>query len=64
VAQLLPLDLDEASAILTTLGQVDPEQFLRNAEAYGATGFIENPLGLKLLQRAVADGATWPANRF
>jgi hypothetical protein len=64
VAQLLPLDLDEASAILTALGEVDPEHFLKNAEAYGATGFIENPLGLKLLQNAVADGGTWPANRF
>lgn len=64
VAQLLPLDLDEASAILTALGEVDPEHFLKNAEAYGATGFIENPLGLKLLQNAVADGETWPANRF
>jgi hypothetical protein len=64
VAQLLPLDLEEASAILTALGEVDPQQFLQNANAYGATGFIENPLGLKLLQSAVADGGAWPANRF
>jgi hypothetical protein len=64
VAQLLPLDLDEASAMLTALGEVDPEHFLKNAAAYGATGLIENPLGLKLLQNAVADGGTWPANRF
>jgi hypothetical protein len=64
VAQLLPLDLDEASAILTVLGEADPGRFLKNAESYGATGFIENPLGLKLLQKAVADGGAWPANRF
>jgi hypothetical protein len=64
VAQLLPLDLDEASVILTALGEVDPDHFLKNAEAYGATGFVENPLGLKLLQNAVADGGKWPANRF
>jgi hypothetical protein len=64
VAQLLPLDLDEASGILTVLGEANPGRFLKNAESYGATGFIENPLGLKLLQNAVADGGTWPANRF
>jgi len=64
VAQLLPLDLDEASAILTVLGEADPGRFLKNAESYGATGFIENPLGLKLLQKAVVDGGAWPANRF
>jgi len=64
VAQLLPLDFDEASAILTVLGEVNPEHFLKNAMAYGATGFIENPLGLKLLRNAVADGETWPATRF
>jgi hypothetical protein len=64
VAQLLPLDLDEASAILTVLGEANPERFLKNAESYGATGFVENPLGLKLMQKAVADGGAWPANRF
>jgi hypothetical protein len=64
VAQLLPLDSDEASAILTVLGEVDPAHFLKTAESFGATGFIENPLALKLLQSAVADGGTWPANRF
>jgi hypothetical protein len=64
VAQLLPLDLSEASTILKALGEVNPEQFLKNAEAYGATGFIENPLGLRLLRNAVADGGAWPTNRF
>jgi hypothetical protein len=64
VAQLLPLDLDEASAILAVLGEADPGRFLKNAESYGATGFVENPLGLKLLQNAMADGGAWPANRF
>jgi hypothetical protein len=49
---------------ITVLHEADPDRFLKKAESYGATGFIENPLGLKLLQNAVAGGETWPANRF
>jgi hypothetical protein len=64
VAQLLPLDTDEAVAILRSWGEQDPERFVRNAESFGAMAFLENPLGLKLLRKAVADGGTWPANRF
>jgi hypothetical protein len=64
VAQLLPLDTDEAVAILRSWGEPDPEEFIRSAESFGATAFLENPLGLKLLRKAVADGGAWPANRF
>jgi len=60
VAQLLPLDDAEAAAVLTALGEGDPEAFLMQAESLGATGFIQSPLGLKLLRTAVADGETWP----
>jgi hypothetical protein len=64
VAQLLPLDHEEAERILSALGEPEPAQFLKSAEAFGATGFIETPLGLKLLQRAVAGGGAWPETRF
>src|SRR5579859_4464584 len=56
VAQLLPLDTDEAVAILRSWGEREPEEFVRNAESFGAMAFLENPLGLKLLRKAVADG--------
>lgn len=64
VAQLLPLDHEEAAQILSALGEPEPAQFLKSAESFGATGFIETPLGLKLLQRAVAGGGAWPETRF
>jgi len=64
VAQLLPLDTDEAVAILRSWGEPDPAKFVRSAGSFGATAFLENPLGLKLLRKAVADGGAWPANRF
>jgi hypothetical protein len=64
VVQLLPLNFDEAASILNSLGESDPDRFLRSAESYGAAGFIESPLGLKLLHSAVADGSAWPVNRF
>jgi hypothetical protein len=64
VVQLLPLNFDEAASILNALGEADPDRFLRSAESYGAAGFIESPLGLKLLHSAVADGSAWPVNRF
>src|SRR5216684_4150666 len=64
VAQLLPLDDAEAAAVLTALGEGDPEAFLMQAESLGATGFIQSPLSLKLLRTAVADGETWPRTRY
>jgi hypothetical protein len=64
VAQLLPLDTEEAVAVLTALDEPDPRGFVANAVAYGATAFIESPLALRLLRRAIADGGEWPANRF
>lgn len=64
VAQLLPLDHDEAASVLATLGEPDPAAFLAKAAALGATGFIESPLSLTLLRKAVADGDQWPSTRF
>ncbi|MET4233356.1 hypothetical protein ABIA85_006649 [Bradyrhizobium sp. LA6.10] len=64
VVQLLPLSSDEASAILSALGEPDPGSFLNSAHAFGASGLIESPLGLRLLRSAVADGGAWPARRF
>ena len=64
VAALLPLDLEEAEAVLSALGETDPEAFLRKASNLGAHGFIESPLTLRLLQTAVAQGDAWPETRF
>lgn len=64
VAQLLPLDRNEAAAVLTALGEGDPEPFLTKAGSLGAVGFIGSPLSLTLLHKAVADGNTWPSTRY
>lgn len=64
VAQLLPLEHGEAAAILKILGEDDPDHFLTRAHAFGAVGFVETPLGLKLLHEAVKEGGAWPENRF
>lgn len=64
VAQLLPLDHTEAVAVLSSLGEPDPEGFLRKAETFGASGFTESPLSLKLLHTAVSGGGAWPQTRF
>lgn len=63
VAQLLPLDQTEALAVLSSFGERDPNDFLARAEAFGAGGFTESPLSLRLLHTAVAAG-TWPKTRF
>lgn len=64
VAQILPLNHDEALAVLAAIGETDPEAFLEQARDLGAAGFLENPLSLCLLQRAVAQGGAWPRTRF
>lgn len=64
VAQLLPLDHTEAVAVLSVLGEPDPERFLAKAETFGAGGFTESPLSLKLLHTAVSGGGAWPKTRF
>jgi len=64
VAQLLPLDRTEAAAVLAALGEDAPDAFLTKAEALGAAGFIESPLSLKLLRKAVAGGDDWPTTRY
>lgn len=64
VAQLLPLDYDEACAVLNSLGEENPEDFMGEAETLGAHAFTENPLSLKLLHKAVSNNGKWPATRF
>jgi hypothetical protein len=64
VAQLLPLDHAEAAAVLIALGEENPEAFLAKAVSLGAAGFIESPLSLTLLHKAVAGGGTWPSTRY
>jgi hypothetical protein len=65
VAQLLPLDRIEAAAVLAALGEDAPDAFLTKAEALGAAGFIESPLSLKLLRKAlVGVGDDWPTTRY
>jgi hypothetical protein len=63
VAQLLPLSLDEAACILTILGERDPQSFLSRAKDLGASGFIESPLSLRLLHKAVSADGQWPNKR-
>ena len=50
--------------MLSALGEPDPKGFLAKAEAFGAGGFIESPLSLKLLHTAVSGGGAWPKTRF
>ncbi len=64
VAQLLPLDYDEACAILNSFGEENPENFMDKAESLGAHAFTQNPLSLKLLHKAVSNNGQWPATRF
>ncbi len=64
VAQLLPLDYNEACAVLNSFGEVNPEDFMGQAEALGAHAFTGNPLSLKLLHKAVSNNGKWPATRF
>ena len=64
VAQLLPLDYDEARKVLNSLGEKNSDVFMEQAENLGAHAFTENPLSLKLLHKAVSDNGNWPATRF
>lgn len=64
VAQLLPLDDSEAAAVLVSLGEAEPHRFLSKAKTLGASGFIQSPLSLKLLHKAVANGGAWPRTRY
>lgn len=64
VARLEPLDGLEARAILSAMGEVDPEAFRARADGLGATAFLETPLSIKLLVRATRDTGEWPATRF
>lgn len=64
VATLLPLDREEALAMLIVLEADDPEGFLEEARRRGADAFTENPLSLVLLHSVVVVDKKWPASRF
>lgn len=65
VAHLLPLDEEEAAAVLLALGETDPSEFIRQARLRAAEAFLESPLSLKLLRSALESaGGRWPATRF
>ena len=64
VAQLLPLDDEEAEEILRSFGRQDAAAFVAKARAMGANAFIESPLSLLLLDKAVGPNGAWPSNRF
>jgi len=64
VVQLLPLQYDEAAAVLRSLGHITPESFLDRAAANGAEGFTESPLMLKLLHTVFDTAGQWPRTRF
>jgi hypothetical protein len=64
VATLMPLDRDEAIAMLIALEADDPEGFLDEARIRGAEAFTENPLSLVLLHSVVVKDKAWPASRF
>jgi hypothetical protein len=64
VAHLQPLNDEEAEAVLSGLGDPDPEKFTSEARARGATAFLENPLSLRLLHSVVRAGGVWPETRF
>lgn len=64
VVQLLPIQYDEALAVLRAIGNDSPDVFLETARANGATGFTESPLMLKLLHDVVENTGMWPETRF
>ncbi|MGV1965050.1 NACHT domain-containing protein [Agrobacterium vitis] len=64
VAHLLPLDDEEAEAVLAGLGEPDPEKFIADTRGRGAIAFLENPLSLSLLHSVVRRDGVWPATRF
>lgn len=64
VANLLPLDTDEAIEILVGLGAEDPAEIVREANAKGATAFLESPLSVRLLYSALQSSGGWPKTRY
>ncbi|BCH67449.1 hypothetical protein RvVAT039_pl02820 (plasmid) [Agrobacterium vitis] len=64
VAHLLPLDTDEAIEILVGLGADDPAEIVREANAKGATAFLESPLSVRLLYSALQSSGGWPETRY
>lgn len=63
IAQILPLNQEEATKILIALNEEKPESFFEHASSLGCEAFIESPLSLKLLHSAIKNDAN-PKNRF
>ncbi|NKJ47631.1 hypothetical protein CIC12_12935 [Burkholderia sp. SG-MS1] len=65
VVQLQPLLGEEVLAILRHLGERSPEQFVETANSFGAHGFLQTPLSVKLLHKAVSRNVgVWPSGRY
>ncbi|WP_429325780.1 hypothetical protein [Paraburkholderia sp. GAS348] len=65
VVQLQALQDEEVLEILRHLGEKSPEHFVESAFGFGANGFLQSPLSVKLLHRAVnQNGNAWPNDRF
>ena len=63
VAQLLPLSYHETLSLLEEFGESSPTAFVDRAHAWGAAAFLESPLTLKLLHKAVENAGQWPKTR-
>ena len=64
VIQLQPLEDDEQTAILSSLGEAEPHRFLEQARLFNASAFCESPLSLGLLYKTVtATNGMWPETR-
>ena len=64
VAKLLPLVKNEASLILSSIGEAEPDSFYEEGLKKGAQAFLGNPLSLILLQKVVSAKAEWPETRY
>ncbi|MEM5341447.1 hypothetical protein [Paraburkholderia azotifigens] len=64
VAQLQALRHQEVIQVLTYLGEDDPEKFVEKAYSLGANAFLQGPLSIRLLHRAVNRDGTWPSSRL
>ncbi len=64
MAEVLPLAWAEANTLLSAWGEPNAQAFLGQAWVRGISSFTENPLSLRLLQKAVGSMGHWPETRF
>ena len=63
--RLNPLTKEDIQQILDVHPEVgDPRSFVAEARRLGVDGFLENPLTLDMLARAVGGGQLWPRGRL